>query len=212
MIFSSVEQLRRAIEGIVKIEADGVRVLDEAKLRGSLIDHLVYSAVLSGDAGVKQAARWLIRRAGVKLGVLPSSIQPLYEAMGRGDVKGFTVPAINIRGLTYETAQAVFRAGLEGSVGPIVFEIARSEIGYTEQRPDEYACAVTAAAIKTGWRGPLFLQGDHFQIGVKKFAVEPRKEVDAVKDLVREAIEAGFYNIDIDSSTVGDLSKPTEEA
>ena len=27
----------------------------------------------------------------------------------------------------------------------------------------------------------------------------------------REAIEAGFYNIDIDSSTVVDLSKPTEE-
>ena len=211
MIFSSIDQLRRAIEGILKIEGDHVRVLDEAKLRGSLIDHLVYSAVLSGDAGVKQAARWLIRRAGVKLGVLPSSIQPLYEAMGRGDVKGFTVPAINIRGLTYETAQAVFRAGLKGSVGPILFEIARSEIGYTEQRPDEYACAITAAAIKTGWRGPLFLQGDHFQIGVKKFAVEPQKEVDSVKELIREAIEAGFYNIDIDSSTLVDLSKPTEE-
>ena len=211
MIFSSVDQLKKAIEGILKIEGDNVRVLDEKRLRGSLIDHLVYSAVLSGDAGVRQAARWLIRRAGVTLGVLPSSIQSLYEAMGRGDVKGFTVPAINIRGLTYETAQAVFRAGLKGKVGPIIFEIARSEIGYTEQRPDEYACAITAAAVKTGWRGPLFLQGDHFQIGVKKFAAEPQKEVESVKELVREAIEAGFYNIDIDSSTVVDLSKPTEE-
>jgi fructose/tagatose bisphosphate aldolase len=211
MIFSSVDQLNKAIKGILKIEGDNVRVLDEAKLRGSLIDHLVYSAVLSGDAGVKQAARWLIRRAGVTLGVLPFSIQPLYEAMGRGDVKGFTVPAINIRGLTYETAQAVFRAGLKGNVGPIIFEIARSEIGYTEQRPAEYACAVTAAAMKTSWRGPLFLQGDHFQIGVKKFAAEPQKEVDSVKELIREAIDAGFFNIDIDSSTVVDLSKPTEE-
>jgi len=55
------------------------------------------------------------------------------------------------------------------------------------------------------------LQGDHFQIGVKKFAAEPQKEVESVKELVREAIEAGFYNIDIDSSTVVDLSKPTEE-
>ncbi len=131
MIFSSVDQLKKAIEGILKIEGDNVRVLDEKRLRGSLIDHLVYSAVLSGDAGGRQAARWLIRRAGVTLGVLPSSIQSLYEAMGRGDVKGFTVPAINIRGLTYETAQAVFRAGLKGEVGPIIFEIARSEIGYT---------------------------------------------------------------------------------
>jgi len=211
MLFSSINQLKKAIEGILKIEGDNVRVLDEEKLRGSLIDHLVYSAVLSGDEGVKQAARWLIRRAGVTLGVLPCSIQSLYEAMGRGEVKGFTVPAINIRGLTYKTAQAIFRAGLKGSVGPILFEIARSEIGYTEQRPSEYACAITAAAIKTGWRGPLFLQGDHFQIGVKKFAVEPQKEVDSVKELIREAVEAGFYNIDIDSSTVVDLSKPTEE-
>jgi fructose/tagatose bisphosphate aldolase len=30
-----------------------------------------------------------------------------------------------------------------------------------------------------------------------------------VRDLIREAIAAGFYNIDIDSSTVVDLSKPT---
>jgi fructose/tagatose bisphosphate aldolase len=211
MIFSSVDQLNKAIKGILKIDGDNVRVLDEPKFRGSLIDHLVYSAVLSADAGVKQVARWLIRRAGVTLGVLPSSIQPLYEAMGRGEVKGFTVPAVNIRGLTYETAQAIFRAGLKSNVGPIVFEIARSEIGYTEQRPAEYACAVTAAAIKTGWRGPLFLQGDHFQIGVKKFAAEPQQEIDSVKDIVREAVEAGFYNIDIDSSTVVDLSRPTEE-
>jgi fructose-bisphosphate aldolase, class II len=211
MIFSSIDQMNRAITGILKIEGDNVHILDESKLRGSLIDHLVYSAVLSGEDGVKQAARWIIRRAGVTLGVLPSSIQVLYEAMGRGDVKGFTVPAINIRGLTYETAQAVFRAGLRGSVGPIIFEIARSEIGYTQQRPSEYACAITAAAIKTGWRGPLFLQGDHFQIGAKKFAADPQKEVDSVKDLAREAVEAGFYNIDIDSSTLVDLDRLTEE-
>jgi len=57
MIFSSIDQLRKAIDGILRIEGDNVRVLDEAKLRGSLIDHLVYSAVLSGDAGVQQAAR-----------------------------------------------------------------------------------------------------------------------------------------------------------
>ena len=114
MIFSSVDQLKKAIEGILKIEGGNVRVLGEAKLRGSLIDHIVYSAVLSGDAGVKQAARWLIRRAGVTLGVLPSSIQRLYDAMGRGEVTGFSVPALNLRILTYETAQAIFRAGLKG--------------------------------------------------------------------------------------------------
>jgi fructose/tagatose bisphosphate aldolase len=127
--------------------------------------------------------------------------------MGRGELKGFTVPAINIRGLTYDAAQAVFRAAIKGQVGPVIFEIARSEIDYTSQRPMEYICAVTAAAIKTGYRGPIFLQGDHFQINAKKFAADAAKETQAVKNLIWEAIEAGFYNIDIDTSTLVDLTK-----
>ena len=129
--------------------------------------------------------------------------------MGRGELKGFTVPAINIRGLTYDAAQAVFRAAIKGQVGPVIFEIARSEIDYTLQRPLEYTCAVTAAAIKTGYHGPIFLQGDHFQINAKKFAADAAKETQAVKNLIWEAIEAGFYNIDIDTSTLVDLTKAT---
>jgi fructose/tagatose bisphosphate aldolase len=211
MVYISVDSLKRGISGILQVEGDNVRVLNEEKLRTSLIDDLVYTAVLSPDEGVKESARWIIRRAGAALGIIPSSIQPLYEAMGRGEVSGFTVPAINLRGLTYDSARAVFRAALRGKVGPVIFEIARSEIGYTEQRPTEYAAAVTAAAIKSGYRGLLFLQGDHFQVSAKKFTADPAREVGAVKDLVREAIQAGFYNIDIDSSTVVDLSKATVE-
>jgi len=209
MVFTSVDALKKGISGILQVEKDSVRVLDEERLRASLIDDLVYTAVLSPDESVREAARWLIRRAGAALGIIPSSIHALYESMGRGEVSGFTVPAINLRGLTYESARAVFRAMLRGNVGPVIFEIARSEIGYTEQRPMEYAASVTAAAIKSGYRGPLFLQGDHFQVSARKFAAEPAREVGAVKDLVREGIQAGFYNIDIDSSTVVDLSKST---
>ena len=66
-----------------------------------------------------------------------------------------------------------------------------------------------AAALREGFRGPVFIQGDHFQVNHKKYAVDPTTEVDAVKALVREAIAAGFYNIDIDTSTLVDLSKPT---
>jgi fructose/tagatose bisphosphate aldolase len=64
-----------------------------------------------------------------------------------------------------------------------------------------------AAALREGHRGPVFIQGDHFQVNAKKFAVDPVTEVDAVKQLAREAIAAGFYNIDIDTSTLVDLSK-----
>jgi hypothetical protein len=209
MIFQDSNQLKQGIEGVLAIDGHDVTVLDESKLRNTLIDDLIFTAVFCSDSDTKEAARWLIRRAGVSLGIISSSIQSLYEAMGRKEAVGFTVPAINLRGITYYSAQAVFRAAVKDNVGALIFEIARSEIGYTEQRPDEYTAAVTAAAIKTGFEGPLFLQGDHFQINAKKFAQDPEGEINTVKELIREAVAGGFYNIDIDPSTVVDLSKPT---
>ena len=209
MIYQNEDQLKRGCESILACQEGDVRVLNESSFKEKLIDDLIYTAVFSPDPAIQEAAAFLIRRGAASMGIMPASIQSLYEAMGRKEVSGFTVPAINIRGITYHVAQAVFRAAIKGNVGPVIFEIARSEIGYTRQRPWEYACAVLAAAIKSGWRGPVFLQGDHFQINAKKFAADGEKETQSVKDLIREAIQAGFYNIDIDTSTLVDLSKPT---
>src|SRR5581483_3124342 len=87
---------------------------------------------------------------------------------------------------------------------------ARSEIGYTEQRPHEYAAVVLGAALREGFRGPIFIQGDHVQTNAKKYNSPDRdKELDALRALIKEEIAAGFYNIDIDTSTLVDLSKPT---
>ncbi len=192
-------------------EAGAVRILSADKLREQAIDRLVYGAVFETDPARRSVVRWGIRALALESGVVPASIQSLYEAMGRGDVSGFTVPAINIRGLTYDSTRAVFRAMEAGRVGPVIFEIAKSEIGYTEQRPDEYAVVILAAAIREGYSGPVFLQGDHFQINAKKFGADPSGEVSTLKAIAREAVEAGFYNIDIDASTVVDLSKGTIE-
>jgi fructose/tagatose bisphosphate aldolase len=209
MIYKDKKELKQKCSKIIEIDGNDVLILDEVKLKDELIDDLILTAVFGSDQATQEAARWLIRRAGYALGIVSASIQSLYEAMGREELKGFTVPAMNIRGITYDAAQAVFRAAIKGKVGPVIFEIARSEIDYTLQRPIEYTCAVTAAAIKTGYRGPVFLQGDHFQLSAKKFAADAAKETQAVKNLIWEAIEAGFYNIDIDTSTLVDLSKAT---
>jgi fructose/tagatose bisphosphate aldolase len=209
MICENVDMLKKALNGVLTAGERDVRIVDEKRLRDALIDDLIRTAVFAPDEGTRAAARWLIRRTAAAAGISVSSIQGLYEAMGRGEVSGFTVPATNIRAVTYDTAQAVFRAALADGVGAMIFEIARSEIDYTRQRPEEYTCAVLAAAIKTGYRGPLFLQGDHFQVGAKKYAKDPEAEVRAVKDLIWEAIDAGFYNIDIDTSTLVDLTEPT---
>ena len=141
--------------------------------------------------------------------VFSSSIQSLYEDMGKKQYKGFTVPAVNIRGLTYDVARSIFRAAKKNHVGAFIFEIARSEIGYTDQRPAEYASAILAAAIKEGHEGPVFIQGDHFQINAKYYEKDKDAEINKVRGLIKEAIEAGFYNIDIDTSTLVDLNKQT---
>jgi fructose-bisphosphate aldolase, class II len=162
-----------------------------------------------GDREEKEHARWLLWELGQAAGVHPSSIQDLYMARGRGQVHGFTVPAINVRGMAYDTARAIFRTAIKMKAGAFILEIARSEIAYTDQRPAEYVAVMLAAALREGFRGPVFIQGDHFQVNAKKYAANPGPEVDAVKSLAREAIASGFYNIDIDTSTLVDISKPT---
>ncbi len=174
------------------------------------IDSLVKDAVF-GEDSIKTKSRQEIRKLAKARGIFPASIQGLYEAAGKGLYRNKTVPAINVRGMTYDVARAVFRAALKNDVGAFIFEIARSEIGYTLQRPDEYAVCVLAAAVREGFRGPVFIMGDHFQVSRAKFLSEPQKELAAIEALIKEAVAAGFLNIDIDASTVVDLSKPTLE-
>jgi len=175
---------------------------------GDRIDGLVEQAVF-GDEHVRKENRRQIRELAESRGIYPASIQGLYEAAGKGAYHNKTVPAINIRGLTYPVARAVFRAALKHKVGAFIFEIARSEIGYTKQRPAEYAACVLAAALKEGFRGPVFIQGDHFQMNRKKYSTDPAQETEAIKKLIQEAVSAGFFNIDIDASTLVDLEKKT---
>ena len=209
---NALKALLAELGSSVALSDDGqVSVTDEAKLRGPAVDLLAREAVF-GKADQQAVARWLRWELGQAIGIYPASINELYMARGRGEAPlDFTVPAINLRAMAYDSARAVFRAALPRSVGALIFEIARSEIGYTEQRPAEYFSVVAAAAIREGYRGPLFVQGDHFQLNLKKFKADPDAEYNAVADLVTEAIQAGFYNIDIDTSTLVDLSYPTVE-
>ena len=129
-------------------------------------------------------------------------------ARGRNEFSGSTVPAINLRSLTYDLARALFRVGKKNNSKTFIFEIAKSEMGYTAQPPVEYSAVILAAAIKENYSGPVFIQGDHIQANLKKYQENPDKELQALQAIITEAIGAGFYNMDIDSSTLVDLSKP----
>jgi len=184
------------------------RFENPAVRQSSALDELVRRAVFAASEEREQA-RWLIWEIGQRAGVRPASIHELYLARGRGEVHPFTTPAMNIRVLSYDSARAVFRAALRLDVGALICEIARSEIGYTEQRPAEYVAVMTAAALREGFTGPLFIQGDHVQVNAKKYAVDPEAELHAIRTLIDEELHACFYNIDIDTSTLVDLSQAT---
>ena len=156
----------------------------------------------------KQIAKQ-IRDTAKEKGIYPASIHEFYMARGRNEFEGFTVPAINLRTMTHDLARAIFRVAKKHSSGAFIFEIAKSEIGYTNQPPVEFATMILAAATKENYSGPVFIQGDHFQVKAAKFEENPDKEIESIKTLIKDAINAGFYNIDIDSSTLVDLSKPT---
>ena len=202
-----VQALLGELSDSVRVEGGALELVSEDALRSGGIDRLAHAAVFGADADVRDSARWMIGEAGRRLGVAPASIHDLYMARGRGETQGFTVPAMNIRASSFDTARALFGAARDLKVGALILEIARSEIGYTDQRPGEYVAVLTAAAIKEGWTGPLFIQGDHFQLNAKKYKADPQAELRAVKDLIKEALHAGFYNIDIDTSTLVDLGQ-----
>ncbi len=184
--------------------------LDQGKVENN-IDTLVELTVFGADNQMREEHQRIIREMALTRGIFPASIQGLYEAAGKGLYKGITVPAINIRGITYQVARAVFRAARKDRVGAFIFEIARSEIGYTLQRPGEYVACILAAAIKEGFQGPVFIQGDHFQVRRAMYRADPEAELGEIRELIREAVAAGFLNIDIDASTLVDLDKPSLE-
>ncbi|MCM8780741.1 MAG: class II fructose-bisphosphate aldolase [Candidatus Omnitrophica bacterium] len=173
------------------------------------VEKIALELIMNDDLSVKKKLAKRIFDIGYKRGIYPSSMHQFYIARGRKEFNGFTVPAINLRSMTYDLARAIFRVAKRNNSAAFIFELAKSEMGYTNQPPIEYSAVVLAAAIKEEYAGPVFIQGDHFQLNAKKFKDDPEREIEALKSLIQEAVESGFYNIDIDSSTLVDLSKPT---
>jgi fructose/tagatose bisphosphate aldolase len=207
MTFASVQELIAGTRRAVEING-GVRIKDSAALRGEAIDQLVHTAVF-GQGDVRDAARWLIWEIGWEAGVQSASIDALYQARSKEAYAGSTVAAINVRAMAYDFARAIVASAKRRNVGSFIFELARSEMGYTDQTCDEFATVMMAAAIKEGHTGPIFIQGDHYQADAKKYATDPDGVIDGLKQLIRQAIAAGYGNIDIDTSTLVDLSRPS---
>jgi len=205
----SVGDLLDGLTGIAHVDGGRLVIDDELAFRERGVDMCAWSATFGEQQDVIDVARWLIWEASQLLGAPSASIHDLYMARGRGEIHGFTVPAVNIRTQVFDMAGAMCRAAQSLDAGTIIFELARSEQEYTYQRPGEYITSVLAGCIGAGWQGPVFVQGDHYQFNAKKYAADAEGTTEAIRRLIREAVAVGYGNIDIDSSTLVDLSLPT---
>lgn len=142
----------------------------------------------------------------VRLGVRPAGINPVYEALANEAIAPLTVPAFNVRGLTYDTARAIFRRALASDTFALMFELAPSEARTGNQSFLEYAALVCAAAAREGHRGPVFLQGDHF-------ALEEDSDVARTElvELGAGVLRAGYRQIDLDVAALTAEGATAEE-
>ena len=194
-------------QGNLELTETGVNSVNDIFFQSGEWDELVWHAVF-GELEDKKRARYIIWESAQSLGVQPSSINDFYVARGKGGVHhDFTVPAMNLRGMAYDMARAVFATAVKLNAGAFIVEIAKSEMGYTGQKPEEFAIVMLAGAIREGFKGSVFIQGDHFQAKAESPGVPMEGEIESIKALSTEAIKAGFYNIDIDMSTLVDLQK-----
>ena len=173
-----------------------------------VLDRWARAATL-GEPQVRDVAIWAIRESARANGLIPASIQELYAARGKGEWGGRTVPAMNLRGWTYQTCRAAFRAARKMEASLLIFEQALVESHYAKQSPAEYTAGVLAAAMREGHSGPIFLQADHDQVNSANYAKDPAKEIQRISDVIGNQVAASFFNIDIDASTVVDLALPT---
>ncbi|MFH1645717.1 MAG: triose-phosphate isomerase, partial [Candidatus Omnitrophota bacterium] len=184
----------------------------------AFIDDIMYTS----DLEQKFKLFNVIRVAAEERGIWLDSTQKLEEAIAREEVQNVTIPEMNIRMMTYDIMKTAYIKAKKMGVKAIVFEIARSEIGYTDQQPPEYSALALAAAMDAEWEGPVFMSGDHFQASKAAAKGWDEKcddgmtkgegEIGYLKELISKAIRGGFYNIDIDASTTVDISLPTEKA
>lgn len=196
MLFTSLDELN------VYVATEG----DDA------LDLLIYNVYFNDNDEVKKKCVGFIRQIAKERGVYPASLHGFYTEYVRKNEIDFTVPAFNIRFLPYHSMRRIFSTAIKRETGPFIIEIARSEIEYTGQRPFIYSACILASAVREGYSGPIFMQGDHFQFNRRRFFEDGESETKNIKSLIAEALEAGFLNIDIDASTLVDIEEGVPEA
>lgn len=130
----------------------------------------------------------------------PISGKLLFKAL---EGKDCMVMAANIR-ITH-SARGIMMAAKEMNAA-VLFEIARSEVGYTGQPPQMFMDSIIKCAADTGFDQPYAVHGDH--ITIKE---NTQEAIESAQDLIDAEIAAGFTSYAIDASHNFDADAETTE-
>ena len=209
-VATSPSDLLETLNGVAHLDGDRLVIDDETGFRGAGIRDLAWTAAFTTDD-----ARQPLLRSGWSGRPARSS------ALARRASRSCTQPAVEARSpgspcrpSTCAPRPSTWRARC--SRPPRDRTSARSSSSWpAASRPTPTSGRSTTRrqcspgrSPRTGGR-PVFIQGDHYQFNAKKYAADPEAMTEEIRRACRLAIDAGYRNIDIDSSTLVDLSKPT---
>ncbi len=141
-----MSQVGDTLKGIVDISNGRVRVLDEKRIRGPLIDRLVWTAAFHEKVEMRGMARWIIKMLATPLGIHLNGT-PFLEKSSADPI-----PSIAIRGANYHIARVIFRLAADHQLRALTLISCPKE----SQSPGSHKLAtVVAAAIQEGFRGVL---------------------------------------------------------
>ena len=112
-VATSPADLLAHLSGIAHVAEDTLVIDDAARFRSEAAADLAWTAAFTADDATAEAARWLVWEGSQALGARSASIQELYMARSRGEVCGFSVPAMNLRAQTFDMARTIYETAAQ---------------------------------------------------------------------------------------------------
>ena len=197
-----MSELSDTIKGCLQVKSGQVNIIDQNIACGTLTDRLIYNAVFHPDIQIKGTSRWLIKAIAQASQIFPASLNGVLDFSKQQGNMRLSIPVFQLPGFSYTMARAIFRAARENNARAFIFEMDSNQISHANQTLGEYSTIVAAAAVREGFKGPIFIQGNHILAHKRDFQQNPNQEKECLKKSINNAINCGFFNLWLDTFQV----------
>ncbi|MCX5677728.1 MAG: hypothetical protein NTY76_01285, partial [Candidatus Omnitrophica bacterium] len=205
----SVDELLNRIDNTTQVTKDSVVVTNHGRFVERTVDYLALTAGLSGDSDTRAAAQTLLDELAASFNFKFGSSSDLNMFAGEGKEKNLyyatIIPVFNGTTAMYDKLRDSFKAVKESQKEAIMLELAMSKTRASREELSIFTASIIAAAIREGYEGLIFVQGDHYQVSGEGLV---ERELRGVAGPLRQAIlDAGGASIDIDTGIYPKLLK-----